>query len=358
MTTMEGSIREQGSAESLLFRFMSEEDSIARECLERLLTEHAEPVIRRVVRKKGYTHEDEEDIRGHAVLQVIERLRDLRTSPAASPIEDFCSYVAVIASNACNRLLRMRYPVRWSLKNRVRYLLRHRPDFFLREDPQEGWVCGLTTWNENPSSRKPVLGPHHEAPDLDAFILAMGPKRSVRRMKPDEQVHALLQWWGRPLAMDDLLTLMAELWDMRDLQPAAAPLLNDEIKLCDLLPDLSTDVAAQTERKFFLGRLWREICELPLRQRTALLLNLRDGRESDALVLLVVTGVASARQIAMALDQTPEGFAELWKKLPLEDDSIAKLLGLSRQQVINLRKSARERLERRMAAFSNKVETR
>jgi len=160
---MEGSIQQnQESAEGLLYRFLREEDCGARECLEKLLTEHAEPVIRRVVRKQGYSVEDEEDVRGHAILQVIERLRALRTSSAGSPLDDFCSYVAAIASNSCNRLLRVRYPMRWSLKNRVRYLLIHRPDFFLRGDLHEGWVCGLTTWKRDVLSQQPLPGPQQE----------------------------------------------------------------------------------------------------------------------------------------------------------------------------------------------------
>jgi hypothetical protein len=48
---------------------------------------------------------------------------------------------------------------------------------------------------------------------------------------------------------------------------------------------------------------------------------------------------------------TPESFAELWNDLPLEDAKIAELLGLTRQQVINARKSGRERLTRRLRGF-------
>ena len=48
---------------------------------------------------------------------------------------------------------------------------------------------------------------------------------------------------------------------------------------------------------------------------------------------------------------TLEEFGEIWNELPLDDKRIAALLGLTRQQVINLRKSARERLTRRMKDF-------
>ena len=36
-----------------------------------------------------------------------------------------------------------------------------------------------------------------------------------------------------------------------------------------------------------------------------------------------------------------------WPELPFDDNTIAALLGATRQQVINLRKCARERLRRR-----------
>jgi hypothetical protein len=56
------------------------------------------------------------------------------------------------------------------------------------------------------------------------------------------------------------------------------------------------------------------------------------------------------KQIAEAMDFPLEEFLGLWNKLPLDDVTIAKLLDATRQQVINLRKCARERVERRMSA--------
>ncbi len=40
--------------------------------------------------------------------------------------------------------------------------------------------------------------------------------------------------------------------------------------------------------------------------------------------------------------------ATLWQELPLEDARIAVILDVTRQQVINLRRTARERLQCRM----------
>jgi hypothetical protein len=90
---------------------------------------------------------------------------------------------------------------------------------------------------------------------------------------------------------------------------------------------------------------------LPLNQRAALLLNLKDADGRGCIALFPATNVATLRELAEALEMKAERLAELWNELPLEDAKIAELLKLTRQQVINARKSARERLARRLRGF-------
>jgi DNA-directed RNA polymerase specialized sigma24 family protein len=116
----------------------------------------------------------------------------------------------------------------------------------------------------------------------------------------------------------------------------------------DILTDPAPDAATALERRTDLALLWEEIRQLPSRQAAALILNLRDGQGRNAVALLPLTGIATMRDIARALDMPAERFAEIWNRLPLEDAVIAESLGITRQQVINLRKSARARLARRM----------
>ena len=101
----------------------------------------------------------------------------------------------------------------------------------------------------------------------------------------------------------------------------------------------------------FLQRLWEELQQLPRNQRTALLLNLKDPSGFSSITLFPATGIATLRQLAEALEIGAEDFAAMWNDLPLEDARIADLLGLTRQQVINARKSGRERLSRRLKGF-------
>jgi len=114
------------------------------------------------------------------------------------------------------------------------------------------------------------------------------------------------------------------------------------------LPDPAPDAALALERRTHLSLLWQEIRQLPQRQAVALILHLRDGQGSAAVALLPLTGIASLRDVARVTGLEPERLAEIWNRLPLEDSAIAGLLQVTRQQVINLRKSARERLARRM----------
>jgi DNA-directed RNA polymerase specialized sigma24 family protein len=344
----------------LLQRYLNEEDpSAAEACLERLFLEHVEPVVREITRHKlcnqnlGRRHEaqDEEDIRSEAVLQLISRLRDLRNSHAQAPIGNLRGYVAAITYNVYYRYVRTKFPSRWRLKNRIRYLLNHASGFAIWQDEHEEYLCGLTAWvkdrsNENHSSKAPG--------DLDEFIDSLAPGENVAEMNSAELVKAILNWFDHPILIDELVRIVADLQGIKDLQPATQPREDHEegsgISVCDLLPDLGVDIVTKMVERSYLERLWMEISQLPQRQRVALLLNLRDAQARDALILFTFTGIANLRQIAQALELPLDEFMTLWNKLPLEDAAIARLLGITRQQVINLRKSARERLVRRMAA--------
>jgi predicted DNA-binding protein (UPF0251 family) len=148
-------------------------------------------------------------------------------------------------------------------------------------------------------------------------------------------------WAGAPVELDALVSVVA------DLQGVTDEVLDADEGAAQELKDERADVGDALERRQFFARLWEEVCALPVRQRAALLLNLRDIQE-NVITLLPAMGVASIRAISEALEVPYAEFLRLWNELPLEDAAIAERLGLTRQQVINLRKSARARLARRM----------
>jgi hypothetical protein len=167
--------------------------------------------------------------------------------------------------------------------------------------------------------------------------------RDARALALPAFVGSVLQWAGGPVDLDDLVRVAAAAWDTSaeagtDAATAAA----------EASPAPRLDAALDCRR--YLARLWEEVRQLPTRQRTALLLNLRDPQGHDMLELFTVTGTASLRGLAEVLDMPADTLAALWSELPLDDARLAERMRLTRQQVANLRKCARERLARRLRA--------
>jgi hypothetical protein len=156
---------------------------------------------------------------------------------------------------------------------------------------------------------------------------------------------------GAPVQFEALVNLVA---DQQGIKDPPEPTSFDEQGV--RATAASETFLVEMEHRSYLRRLWSEIVQLPLSQRAALLLNLRDINEG-VLMLLPLTGVATIRQIAATLAIPPDEFSRLWNGLPLDDAAIAVRLGVTRQQVINFRKSARARLHRRMRAIALKSGT-
>jgi hypothetical protein len=165
---------------------------------------------------------------------------------------------------------------------------------------------------------------------------------------------AIVGWAGGPIALEDLVDRAAEVLGLADVPVQTWTGDSDDegerVPIADTLPDPGRSVLVALTDREELSRLWTEIQDLPVRQRQALLLNLRDGEGRGVVGLLPLTGTASLRQIADALEMGHGELAALWHDLPLDDAAIAGRLSATRQQVINLRKSARERLARRVRA--------
>ena len=293
--------------------------------VERLLGERAEGVISRVIAQRfgagrigRLRAEERDDLHSTAMLRVLQRLR----AGGDEAIADFENYVAMVTLHACDDLVRERMPCRTSAKNRLRYVLGHDRRFAQWTAGGES-VCGFQEWR-----------------GAQAFATAV-PVERVKHRLGDRDVartlSAILSTAGQPVAIDALVTCAAELWQMVD-APAAAI---DEERVGVAEPE------RELENRELLAKLWQEIRRLNRPQRVALLLNLRD-EGGPATELFPLLGVASVAEIAETVEISPAEFAPLWRDLPLEDLRIASLLGISRQQVINLRKAARERLSRRM----------
>lgn len=327
-------------------------DERADELLARLIDEHAGPVIKGVIRYKLHlnphraTQRDEaDDLFQEALLQLLSRLRQFRREPDRHPIADLRGMAAVIAHRTCSGWMRRQFPERHALKNRLHYLLTRQKGLALWQDEGGKLLAGFEAWRgrEKTVAR---LGELSGFEELTAHVRLL---KSGRQQALADALDAIFRYLGAPVEFDELVSAAAVLLGIRD-QPLEA-LPEHEEAGTSTPAAVESDPAWQIEKRIFLQRLWEELRLLPPNQRAALLLNLKDAGGIGCITLFPATGVATLRQLADALEMSADDFARLWNELPLEDARIAELLGLTRQQVINARKSGRERLARRLKGF-------
>lgn len=324
----------------LLFLTAPTEADAGRQ-LEQLLTGPIDNVVRGVIRRTlacqypagpSEAVEDARELRNDVMLRLVRRLRELKEDASRHAIADLTAYAATVAYHVCYAYLRRRHPEWARLKNKIRYILTHDPRLRLDAGPGGTWRCSLARWS--PTMAIGVLAPK-ALPDVSAVTFPL-----------QDLVHALLEGAGGPVELVVVVNAAAGVLGIRDAVESGTARHHDGSPLQEI-PDPAPPAAAAIDESAHLKQLWREVGELPLRQRLALLLNLRDEQGRGVIALLPLTGTASIRQIAETLDMPAADFARLWSELPIDDRRIAERLGVTRQQVINLRKAARARLARR-----------
>jgi DNA-directed RNA polymerase specialized sigma24 family protein len=325
--------------------------------LARLNAEQIEPIIRRGLGYKLRFHyargeqnlqrPEFEEIYNDIQLRLLKRLRALKEDPGQNQIANLRGYVASVTRNTCDEYLRQRYPLRRSLKDKVRYHLLSHIEFAVWEDAEHNWLAGLSSWQNLVPGTKDEL--RTSGGELRGRLKLALQTEDVQHLQLHDLLITIFDVAQAPVDIDQLTELIAELWGIED--HAAKPL--DANTHGELDERIREDINPATiiEQRQSLQLLWREICQLPRRQRVALLLNLRNPHGINVITLLPATGVATFEQIAQALEIPATEFEQLWTQLPLDDLQLAAYLGATRQQVINLRKTARGRLLKRMSVL-------
>jgi RNA polymerase sigma factor (sigma-70 family) len=327
-----------------------------------LISEHVEPIVKRILRYKlqfyhgradaKIRNPDAEEVFNEIQLHLLKRLRDLKKGSSNGSVGNLHSYVATAARHTCDEYLRHKYPRRRQLKDKIRYHLTTHAEFALWENGEHNWLSGLAAWNHQAEAYVSSRNAHW-TPELQAFVETKLQDSDVRQQKLDNLMHAVFRAWGEPLEIDCLTALIAKLLDVED-RPEESLEDDGDGHLSQHLVAAQTPPDRVAEYHQRLEQLWKEIRQLPRRQRVALLLNLRNPQRINVITLFPATNIATFEQLAEILEIPLEEFENLWANLPMNDSSIAELLGATRQQVINLRKNARDRLMRRMKALEEK----
>lgn len=353
--------------DSLLIPYLGATDQLLSErLLAELIKEHAEPVIDKIIKHKlrvslsaaqgQLQNQDGLEIASELRLVIFSELRALKNSPAHRPIANFLSFVAIKTYSACADYFREKNPQRWRLKNTLRHQLKQNPRYALwRSEESNRWYAGLSDWRARESADEERLTQPRSLNVTAAQLAARLPGANIKRLSADELLAAIFELAGCAVEFDQLIALAAEAWGIKE--QAAESFENEDGEARSKLVDTSPRVDLIVEQRSYLSKLWAEVSELPPLQRAALLLNLRDAEGGGVIAFIPHLGIASQKEIAEMLGMTEERFAALWNDLPLDDTRIAELLGLTRQQIINLRKTARERLARRMKGLEKSVKS-
>jgi DNA-directed RNA polymerase specialized sigma24 family protein len=318
------------SSDQLLRDYFEARDETASQLiLEQILARVAQPIIRRIVTSalRGPAAHDGEDVVSDTIAHLLRRLVELKADPSRHSIRSFAAYVATSAYNNCHERLRQSYPARNRLRNQLHYLLNHHPDFALWRTASGESVCGYRQWIGQPARVE-------QLDHVNVTIARPGQTRADIVVLVGDVFRSLRS----PMAIDLLVDVIAKSIDLgeRRVEPVTAA----------SEPFAAPVAESQLELRMSLRQLWDDIRALPQRQRTALLFSLRDVHGQEILSLLPVTRTATLKEISEALQMPLTDLASLWAKLPLDDVAIGKLVGASRQQVIKLRRLAREKLHR------------
>jgi hypothetical protein len=323
-------VASERGGDPLLDRILAARSATEREAaVAELLAEHAYERIGKILTarfKRARMDLDQlADLRHDVIVRLVSRLRRL-TAADESPIESFPDYVAMVTFNAFEDLVRRRYPLRAKLRNRTLYFLTH--DAALAVWTHAGVsVCGLAAWRGQAPDEVTPMPP----------VVVTGERNDLR-----PELRSLLARAGAPRTVEDVVTMLAA---------ATGIPRNETPQPLDDAVQLRSETADPAEELIQLQRLrvlWREILQLPVRQRIALLLQAHDPDGESVMHLIAAAGVATIRDLARALEMSDEELTGMWLHLPATDLTIGKRLGVVRQQVINLRRAARARLMRKM----------
>ncbi len=324
--------------------------------LQEVIEKHADPLIRKIIGAKLHVSSNDQhdpydsdavaDLSQEAIVKLMAYLRMSRENHTDYNIKALDEFVATVAFNVYNKYLRRKYPQRHKLKRQLYYLLRSRDTLALWKESYH-WIAGLLLWKRVRQAQNHSSALDELSDDEWNFVKSKLNGQALARVPLDQVLVGLFEWIDHPLEFDLLVETVSRLLKIKD-QPNQNVFGDDnDAKASKALAVESSDLT-RVHLQWVLTRLWIEIKDLPLKQRWALLCNLRDEHGGGLINDLPPCGIASPLQIAGALEITLEELGQLWNQFPLRDAEIGKRLGIDSQKVINLRKSARERLARRM----------
>lgn len=352
--------------DSILRPFLMAKDAAESERqLTILLVENAAPRIKKIIMARLHSffnnyehHPDFEDLYSEVKTRLVRYLEELKINPTTRHCKDFRSYVATIAHNVCNDFLRQRYPARTRLYKQVRDLLTAHPDFAIWrnivENEKGDWLCGFASWQGRKVTTRAADWLQQFYENSDSSIEAVAQGTDIQLMELDDLVAAIFNQIGESIYVDDVVSIIADIKGINDLP--AISFDNDEDDFAHDLPDSKLRIDRVLEMREPLKLFWESLCQLPDEEFKVYILYARDTAGEDLIALFLATKIVTESQIAQLLGISIKQFQDIWLgKLPLDNESIAKELGIKIERVYKLRCQAGKRLKNSLSLLQVKV---
>ncbi|MEQ1607115.1 MAG: hypothetical protein ABL999_19800 [Pyrinomonadaceae bacterium] len=320
------------------------DEACAQGQLDTLFEKYIDPQI--IFELKAYSTlsiEDKEEICSKAHLRLVTKFRKLRTTTTngeTAPIENTAAYIKTVIKNLRIDHLLAKHPEWRHAANRLKHLASDSDrDLEIFYDVEGVCCVRLMSFDAIPSSF-----------DISETV------RKVRETNPrhlflkiQELTPIVLNIVGHAVYRNDLVRSIVEITGSMRFEEVELPEEIDHLMF-------DRDKFVESDRQQVKLRLiWSELIKLPPNQRKALLLSLRETRDTEAITLVLKRRIASIAEVADALEIGIEEFSEMFQRLPMSSSEIAELLGIEgsehstkEQKVDNLRSVARQLLKKRL----------
>jgi RNA polymerase sigma factor (sigma-70 family) len=344
--------------DQLLLQYLqSTNESERQHRLDELLLLYAAPVVRLILRRRlGFYvdqrgsnphNQDAEDLYQEIMARIVQSLRD---SSTASSIASFQQYVSRIASNACNDVLRAKSPARARLKNNLRYVLSHHPDFAIWK-PSGETLAGFGVWRDSSKSLSSARQLANLRETITNFRLERFPSEHVKQVPLTRVVAELFLWTGSPIELVVLVNIVAGVLEIKD-QPDESVDDESNAYLETRVADSTLSNSSRLEEQAVLNNLWQALKELSTEQRDVFCLGFEDDSGRDFFTVVLESKVVSFGEVVHELGRSTETIVRLWSQMPMDDEAIATELKTKRTQVQKWRFRALQRLKNRLLPFA------
>ncbi len=320
----------------------------SQQSIEEIIDNYADPIIKKILNhrlnlyfnplRKDLHQPEAEDLYQTAVLKLVARLNKSNLDLSRENIEEIKSYVAAIAHNVCNDFLRMKYPERNRLKNRLRDLMRRTSGFsYWKSD--ELFLCGYAKWTgekESPRAVEVMRELEEKRNRVEAGKLA-----DLSGLPLTSLIAKLFDRCEGPVEIERLVQIVANLQGIKDYPKES---IDADMGTVNQIAEQPGRYYEHLEAREFLVRLWAELCELPLNQRKTFVLTSYDHHGESLLHMLLREQIVTISQIYTSLETTREELIVVWDKLPMNISTAAKELRTSKHMIAKWRHRAMKRL--------------